>query len=226
MPDTIDTSFDPLAPERAIEYFRAKVSIPDSDWRALQNQSNDWAFRMAGISDIDTIEQVWSALDTAIANGVSFENFKADIVTRLDDAWGEQGWRLETIFRTNVQSSYQAGHYDQAREQQDDRQYGMLDVVEDDSTGDICGELDDAIGGQAIDLGDPVWFTVWPPNHFKCRTTVITLTREEAVEQGILTDVPEVTVDPDFEGIPGTGGEPDPEDYPDALQDDVLRFLK
>lgn len=170
LPDLTKTSADPLAPKDAIEYFRSKVPVTGNEWADLISQNHDWAFKLAGVADIDVIEQVYSALETAIADGTGFDEFKEAIGEQLENAWGgtvsEPGWRIETIFRTNIQSSYQKGHRQQAKEQKDDRPYGMLDVVEDDATSDICADLDDQIGGQAISLDDPIWNTAWPPNHF------------------------------------------------------------
>lgn len=226
--DVVRTSADPLEPKDAIEYFRSKVAVTGNEWADLISQNHDWAFKLAGVADIDVIEQVYSALDTAIASGTGFDEFKESIGEQLENAWGgtvsNPGWRIETIFRTNVQTSYQAGHRKQAYEQKGDRPYGMLDVVEDDATSDICADLDDQIGGQAISLDDPIWNTAWPPNHYNCRSSVITMTEEEAIAQGLLDEPPEVEVDDDF-GEDGSDGEPDPEDYPEDLQESLGRFL-
>jgi hypothetical protein len=43
-----------------------------------------------------------------------------------------------------------------------------LSVVEDDNTSDICEPLD----GITLPVDDPFWDEYYPPNHFRCRTTV------------------------------------------------------
>ena len=118
-----------------------------------------------------------------------------------------------------------AGRYQQARADTDDRPYWMLDVVEDNATSDICGDLDDEIGGKAIDADDPVWLTAYPPNHFRCRSQVITLTADQAREMGILDDPPDVEVEEGFDGPPDDF-EPDASEYDDDLAGDVERFAE
>jgi len=225
MPE-IETSTDPLAPAEAIAYFKAKV--PAADWETIESAENEIAFKVAGIADLDVLDDVYAALEKALAEGASFEDFKADVGARLEDAWGgdekNPGWRLENIFRTNLQSAYQAGHYQQAQEQKDDRPYGMLDVIEDSSTSEICSDLDAEIGGQAIPLDDPIWDTAYPPNHYECRSTVITLTEDEAREMGILDDPPDVEVAEGFDHPPGFVPDEDPEEYAPDLAEDVARF--
>jgi len=226
----VDTTADPVNPEKAIRYFRRKLKLTDDEWQELEDQNNDLAFRLAGIADIDVIEQTWSALDKAIEQGTDFEEFKSDVAQSLTDAWGgsvaNPGHRLETIFRTNTITAYQAGHHEQAMRQKDDRMYGMLDVVEDDATSEICSDLDDQIGGVALPIDDPALQAAWPPNHFNCRSNIITLTEDEANEQGIGEgpDPDDLDIDEDFRGPPGADGLPDPEEYGE-LEDIVRDFL-
>jgi SPP1 gp7 family putative phage head morphogenesis protein len=229
----ITTTADPLAPKEAIAYFRKRVPLTDDDWSKLAEKNHHQAFRVAGVADLDVITDVWDALDNSLEKGEDFEAFKERVTDELERAWGgtvsNPGWRIETIFRTNLQSSYAAGRYQQATHPDTlkDRPYWMLDVVEDDRTSDICADLDEEIGGKAIPADDPIWQKAYPPNHHACRSQVITLTEEEAREQGLLEDVPdpdEIEVDEDFAKLPDDGWEPDPDDYPDELADIAERF--
>jgi len=38
---------------------------------------------------------------------------------------------------------------------------------------DICAGLD----GKIYLADDPIWDTIWPPNHFSCRSTVVTVNK-------------------------------------------------
>jgi SPP1 gp7 family putative phage head morphogenesis protein len=234
----LEVSTDPVYPEAAIRFFRNKIGVTEDEWDALEEQNHDLSFKLAGIADIDVVDDVYSAIDDAITNGTTLEEFKTKVWGELENAWGGEvvnpGWRIETIFRTNLQSSYQAGHYQQAQENKEDRPYAMLDVVEDGRTSDICADLDEEIGGRAIPLDDPIWSRAWPPNHFNCRSSVITMDEQEAIAEGFLEDSPdppsadELDIDEDFDHAPGDSldeGLPDPEEYPEDLQEDVERFL-
>jgi SPP1 gp7 family putative phage head morphogenesis protein len=229
--DPIQTTTDPVDPQEAIEFFRRKSTLTEDQFKSLSEQNHAKAFTLAGVADIDVLVAAYDSLDSALAEGTSFADWKSEIGEQLEASWGgtvaNPGARLETIFRTSLQSSYMAGRHAQAMEGKEDRMYGMLDVVEDSSTSEICGDLDDAIGGQALEIDDPALQAAWPPNHFNCRSQIITLTEAEAREMGINDDPPspeDLEIDDDFRGPPDSYT-PDPEDYPDGFQDAVKNFL-
>ena len=225
----IETTFDPVDPKEAIAYFRKKVPMTSEHWDALEDANNDSAFRMAGVADIDIVQDVYDALDRSISNGTTFEDFKADVADKLEDAWGgtvaNPGARLETIFRTNIQTSYMAGHFEQAIAQKDDRPYAMFDPIPDEALCEDCNAVADEMGNQAIPLEE--WSGEIPPLHHECRCGWITLSAEEAAEQGILEEMPDLSsfVGEGFDHAPGYEWEPDPDDYDDDIANDVERFV-
>jgi len=225
------SSVDPTNPLAAIDYFRSKALMTDEAFEEDAAANHAKSFMLAGVADLDVIDHVFRELDKSIATGTDFREFKASCKESLENAWGgtvaNPGWRLETIFRTNIQSAYQAGRYKEAREGQADRPYGFFSFVDDDRQSDICGDLADQFEGKAIALDDPIWNKVWPPNHYNERTDVVTLTEGEALEQGVLDheDVPDsedVEVAEGFDQTPDSY-EPDPEEYGE-LEKDVERF--
>ena len=228
MPGTVD----PANPLAAIDHFRSKALMTYEAFESDVLANHTKTFTLAGVADIDVIDHVFSELDKAIAIGTDFREFKASCAASLEQAWGgtvaNPGWRLETIFRTNVQSAYQAGRYKEAREGQSDRPFGLFSDVQDDRESDICGDIGDDIRGKAISLDDPIWDKVWPPNHHDCRSDVVTLTEAEANEQGVLD--PEDVPDPEDAEVadgfdhPPDEYEPDPEEYGE-LESDVERFV-
>jgi SPP1 gp7 family putative phage head morphogenesis protein len=219
----------PVDPKSAIAYWRNKQIVDPETYRALDAEEKQRAFSVAGIADLDLLEQVYSSLDTALSEGISFQDWKPLVEDELVRAWAgtvaNPGWRLETIFRTNIQSAYQAGNYDTAKEQRSDRPYGLLMVIEDGATSDICQDLDEQFGGKAIALDDPIWQTIWPPNHYNCRSDVDTLTEEQAIEAGILDDPDEAEVAEGFDIPPGSIGEVDPEEYSEDLSEFLEAFI-
>jgi SPP1 gp7 family putative phage head morphogenesis protein len=222
---------DPIKPAEAIKYWRSKVALTDDEFNALVDKSNDTAFRIAGISDLDVIEKVWVALDDALDYGEDFQAFKNRVTDSLIKNWGESvanpGARIENIYRTNIQSAYQAGHRKEAMRNRDDRPYGLFTIINDSHTSDICSDIDDELDGKAISLDDPIWKKIWPPNHYMCRSTVITLTHDEAVAEGIIEpDEDDVEVAEGFDKTPDEEVDIDPEEYPDELMADVRRFLE
>jgi uncharacterized protein with gpF-like domain len=225
--DPIETTADPTSPEEAIEFFRRKVLLTDEEFQALSDKNHRKAFTLAGVADIDVIQDVFDSLDTALEQGIDFRDWKQTIGETLSDAWGgtvaNPGFRLETIFRTNLQSSYAAGRYEQAKATREDRPYMMLLDVPDKDQCEDCAAISEAIGGKAIPFDE--WDDELPPYHCNCRDTVITLTEDEAVAQGVLEEMPDLDdhIDDGFMGPPDDY-EPDAKEYDDELEPEVARF--
>lgn len=208
---------DPHRAEEAIAWFRKRVPVLKVVWDALEEKAREQAFTVAGASQMDLVHDVWEAIDEAIANGTTFETFKATIGDRLTRDWGEQRpRRLQTIFRTNVQLAYSAGRHWQMTEPavKSARPFWLFDAVIDNATSTICRERN----GVLLPADHPWWRFNYPPLHFECRSGARTLTRAQAEARGI-TEAP--TPEPPQEGFghePGTGAwHPDPSKYPVEL---------
>jgi SPP1 gp7 family putative phage head morphogenesis protein len=219
---------DPSKFNEAIDAFRRKDPITDDELDALTETERERAFWVSGVADADMVQQVYDAIDSAIENGTTLEDFKAAVGDGLEEAWGsEEGYRLDTVFRTNLGDAYSAGRYEAmtAPEILDARPYWTYRVVEDDRTSDICQELDDE--HIVLPADDPFFDHNHPPLHHSCRTEIAPLTPEEAADEGISDGAPEMENGPDdgFGKAPSVRGEdwaPDPANY-DKDIGDVLK---
>ena len=63
---------------------------------------------MSKLSDLDHIQRIKDSLEKAIAEGTSFDNWRKE---NLADLQGLPKSYQETVFRTAVQSSYNAGRW-------------------------------------------------------------------------------------------------------------------
>ena len=97
----------------------------------------------------------------------------------IEAGFGER--RLETIFRTNVQTAYMAGRYAQMMAVAEDRPIWRYVAVMDRRT----RPAHRALNGIARRFDDPFWSTFYPPNGFGCRCTVQTLSTDEADNRGV-----------------------------------------
>ena len=205
----------------AVAWFRKRVPLRKESWNALVTEARERAFTVSGVAQLDLVYDVSAAIDDAVAKGTTLDDFKKTIGEKLEAAWGgtvaEPAWRLETIFRTNVQQAYAAGRYNQATDPfiLEERPVWMFDAVLDSRTTQVCRECD----GTVLPADDPWWKTHLAPLHFNCRSGFLTLTDEQAQSLGGVTKKPtnEKPLD-GFGAPPGSAAwEPDPAKYPADL---------
>lgn len=223
-----EVSDDPQSFDEAIEWFRQKLSMSAKDYYALEEALRAQAFTVSGVANLDVIQQVFTALDKAIEKGTGFAKFQKDVQASLEAAWGRSdrvtGWRVENIWRTNVQSAYAAGRYEQQTDPDllEVRPFWLYDALIDGQTSSICR----GFNGTLLSATDPFWKTSYPPNHFSCRSAVKTLTERQAARLGGATKVPTTRPQPGFDVAPGTPYKPDLKKYDPALQPIAKKKLK
>lgn len=213
---------EPGAFDEALEWFRDRLPMTDEAYQEASGRARRRAFWVAGAADLDTVHDVWDALDRAIAQGTTLEDFKKDVGDKLAKEWGRQdASRLETIFRTNLQTAYSTGRWHQENEPAvaKRRPYRQFVATLDTRTSDICRRLGSAgPDGRGIVLraDDPFWLSHYPPLHHQCRSITRLLRQSQAEELGIAEEGPELEPADGF-GVPDTEWEPDLSAYPHEL---------
>lgn len=230
-----------LPPEQAVAHFRGKGLRSSFAWQDVLHQEHETAFTVAKMLDIDLLKDVQESLDKAIAEGVNFRDW-ADKLTPLLQArgwWGRKDvvdpltgqtvvaqlgspGRLETIFRTNMQSAYSHGAYEQMLEQFEDAPYAMYSAVDDWRTRPEHASWDNLVFRIDSEFGR----THHTPCGWNCRCTWIQLDKADVEALGLKVANPKVKyykwdnprtgasvkvpdgVDPGFGGLPtGRNGE-------------------
>jgi SPP1 gp7 family putative phage head morphogenesis protein len=203
----------------AVEWFRQRVPMLEGEFASLDAAAKRKAFTVAGVAQLDMVHQVWQALDKALADGTTFEEFKATVGQRLAVAWGKPNpARLETIFRTNMQLAYGAGRYRQLTDPDvlETRPYWMYDAVLDSRTSSLCKRLDKTV----LRHDDPFWKSHIPPLHHRCRSGLRSLTAEQAQARGVTISPPDEQASEGFGLAPDVSEwQPDPRRYPGQLWD-------
>jgi len=198
----LDSVFN-LEPKEAVAFFSDKGLKPTFAWQDMIGQEHDTAFTVAKMMDTDLLEATQGMLKQALKNGDSFEQFKRGLVPGLV----EKGWwgraeiadpltgivsevqlgsasRLETIFRTNMQSAYSAGKWEQIERNATTAPYLMYDAVDDGRTREEHARFD----GLVLKWDHPFWKTHYPPNGWNCRCGVIQLSEAEVKAMGKSTN--------------------------------------
>ena len=191
-------SFD-ITPQDAIDYLKKRRKTELSwHWSDVQKQEHMRAFTVAKMTSATLLDDVRKSLDKAMAEGQSFQEWRKDIIPRLQGVWlgktygdlwdgmtpAEQAGktpptpeerdrvikasRLETIFRTNMFNAYAAGRYRQLKEDADIYPYWRYVTAKDSAVRPAHRALE----GKVFKADDPFWSTHYPPNGFNCRCIV------------------------------------------------------
>lgn len=137
--------------------------------------------------------------------------------------------QADNIYRTNVQTAYNAGHYERMTDPDVTALRPYWEYVAVDDGHSRPAHL--AMNGLVARHDSPIWDTWYPPNGYRCRCTVRTLSQRQVEERGlkVYEEVPDRAELPDGRFttmLPdrrfGTNAakaryEPDLTGYPDAL---------
>lgn len=210
----VDADDFPKTADELTKHLRKVLSIPADEFYALEAKARGRAFTVSGVADLDLVTDVWRAVESAVTNGETLEDFKGRIGEQLVEAWGgEIPGRIETIFRTNVQSAYAAGRWHQNNRPEVRATHPYCRFV---AAFGACEEICEPLDGTVLPTEDEWWATHQPPLHFNCRCDVSAITVEEARDYGIDAVPPEGEPLEGF-GVPITDWKPDLSTRPPEL---------
>jgi SPP1 gp7 family putative phage head morphogenesis protein len=174
----------------ALAFWQDKVPMRRDDFDELDQQMRARSFYVSGLSRTDQIAAVQEAIYKALDAGETIEDFKG----RIPDIIAQKKWsgvRLEVIFRTNVQSAYNAGRYAQMKrpEVMNARPYWQYSAINDGRT----RPAHRAMSGRVFPADHPVWDTWYPPNGYRCRCGVNTLSAREVERDGLTVETDDPT---------------------------------
>jgi SPP1 gp7 family putative phage head morphogenesis protein len=192
-----------LEPRRALEFFRGKGLKASFAWQDVFHAEHDANFVVAKMMDLDLLADVRTAVDSAIAEGKTFKQFRDELEPELvrrgwwgraemaDPLTGEvrevqlgSPRRLRTIYDTNLRTSYASGHWAKIEETRAAAPYLMYNAVDDDRVRPEHAAWD----GTVLPAEDPWWQTHYPPNGWNCRCTVVQLSRAQVERLGLEVD--------------------------------------
>jgi len=184
------TDIQPIAQPftEARTFWADKIRLKPSEYGALEDDAKARAFAVSGVAKADQLETMYNSLGRVIDGGATFADFKKDCAAIAEKrGWGT--FRLETIFRTNVQTAFMVGRYGQVQKAAKFRPYGQYSAVGDKRTRPAHA----ALNGRVFPLASAFWDTWWPPNGFKCRCTVKTLSERQVKARGLKVETDDPT---------------------------------
>lgn len=198
MPFDLSSVFG-LPPAQAIAFFESKGFKITWNWHESWKEVNDKAFTVAKLTRTDLLQDIYKGVQGALEKGQT-ERWFAD---RLTPILQEKGWwgkkivvgsdgqaevvqegsprRLQTIFRTNLQTAYAAGRWQRFSDNAADRPFLQYVAVMDGRTRPGHARLN----GKVFPIDSPVWKVIAPPNGFNCRCAVRALSKSDLEDRGL-----------------------------------------
>lgn len=186
-----------LPPTEAIAYFEKLGYRISRNAVQAYNAAQARAFTVTGITRMDVLQDVKAGLDKALRDGTTFGTFQNE----TNDLLRRRGWlrgangtqiapqtgevvatlpprRMQTIFRTNMQSALMAGKYQQLMDDVAIAPYWQYVAIMDSRTRPSHA----AANGRIFRHDDPFWSSHFPPCDFECRCGVRSL-RQRDIER-------------------------------------------
>jgi len=183
----VELGFEPLPPEEAIKFFKDKIIMPAKEFYALEAWARSRAFTVSYVTKAEVLNDIHNALDEAISNGTTLRDFRDSLKNIAEQrGWtGTSPWHEENIFRTNIQTSYAKGRWNQMYEVKDDF-FGFYSSIDDIRRCDICAGIAEKTAGKVYPLDHPIWNTWAPLQHFQDRCTIVPIHRSQVEAMGFV----------------------------------------
>ena len=180
MPAYATLSAEGVVPEKALAYWKSKKPVSSAAFKALGDAAKSRSFAVAGLAKLDMVSDLHASLHEAMRNGETLASWQKRIPQVIEES-GWTGRRIETIYRTNVQTAYMAGRYAEMMETAQSRPYWQYVAIGDARTRPAHAVLN----GMVFRYDDAFWDTNYPPNGFRCRCTVRTLSARQMDKMGV-----------------------------------------
>jgi len=184
-----DDEWTPVPFQKAIDLFEGRTAMTRVEFDKLEDWAKRQALTAAGMTQQTIKTRVRSGIESALRQGTTMEAFQSSIA---DVAMSS--FHAETIFRTNVLGSYNAGA---AESLYDPKMADAIPAFEfvavmDDRTTEICA----AMNGRVFSREEMLSGAMIPPLHFNCRSTIVGIFADEF--KGLTTGPVSVPAQPGF----------------------------
>lgn len=157
-----------------IDFLKMKIPMTTDEFRKLDSRYRNYAFTVTEYEKQNQVEAVFNSLIEAKEQNRSFKEWKSALL--------EKGFSVSDLtYWQNMRAAQGAGRYAQMMEDVDIAPYWQLICVKDVKT----RQEHLAMNGLIRRYDDPIWDTWYPPNGYRCRCTVRSLSREYLLSKGI-----------------------------------------
>lgn len=170
--------------------------VKPDEFRNLADAHKQRAFTVAKLNDDYALARTRELLTNAIEKGTTRQEFRKQFNAELGN-FGLTRFHLDNVFDTNVLGAYQHGRYRQMTTPAllKRRPYWQYKTVGDSRV----RPAHVAMNNRVFAADNPIWDEWYPPNGFRCRCSILTLSKDDAEREGITVedDPPETT---EYEG--------------------------
>lgn len=194
--------FDPFKMkfDEAIKSFLDKTPVLYDEIEEITQQVRSNFVWLKKSTDLEATTRLFDNMKKSLEEGTTFKQWLKDCEKTINKlGLGEQGYYLENVYRTNMMTEYSIGNYKQQMECIEDYPYWEYCAIEDNRTSTLCKNLD----GVVKRFDDPFWSAYYPPNHYQCRSSVISRNKEEIKKFNLKVSKKEINIDvKSFKGNP------------------------
>jgi len=176
----VDFSFD-MDYQQAEKYFSRMRSVNALVFYDQLEEYAGKAFTISYVNSIETLNDIKEEFSKQMDKGFDPKKL-GDVIQSVLESRGDNplaNWHLDTVIRTNCMTAFSRGRMIAQKEA--NLPYWQYLTVMDGRETELCNTLD----GKVFRSDDPFWSTYYPPNHFNCRSTVVSLSEKELDEEGL-----------------------------------------
>lgn len=184
----------------AIQHFRDKGYALSFNYQDVEKEEHAYNFTVAKVMNRDILNDIRSAVDDAITNGTTLQQFQQTLTPALQAKgwWGTQEMtdpatgetqlvrtgsssRLRTIYETNMRTAYAAGQWEQVQRTKKVMPFLRYVCVLDGR----CRPEHRAWHNTILPVDDPFWKTHTPPNGWRCRCSIQQVAQSDIDHMGL-----------------------------------------
>lgn len=187
-------------PKAVTDYLGNKGLKPSFNWQDVWAQEHAFAFTVAKATELSVLNDIFDELQTSIADGTPFEEFKKNLTPKLKARgwWGEKDVvdpktgktvkarlgsprRLQTIYWANVRTARAAGQWERIQNTASILPYLSYEL----GPSEVHRPLHADKQGIVLPATDPFWREWFAPNGWGCKCWHRQLGPSEAKRLGV-----------------------------------------
>lgn len=174
--------------QEALAYLQQKAVVSYADFKRLREWYRPLAFSVSGYTSLEVLNAFLEALQEAVESGTTKRDFREQMNSFLENQGydGMLPYHADTIFRQNLQTAYNVGHYQKMTDPDvmERRKYWQYQTAGDNEVREEHRVMD----GRVYAADDPIWDIWYPPNGFGCRCAVVSRTEAWVKSHGITVE--------------------------------------